>query len=85
MISFKYNVDARNNEGKSNTWVIVPNIDHPEEKLFTDHIEFLVDVTTNEKMGKLSELGFCMVCEGKITYKDFPSGDKQFVVIVEDK
>ena len=84
MIAFKYNVASRGREGDNNTWEVMPDINNPEEKLFTDHLEFFVDVTTNEKMGKLADLGFAMVCEGKITYKDYPAGNRQFMIIVPE-
>ena len=81
-LMFKYNVKSRGTEGNDNTWAIHKDIDlGMEDILYTDHIEFKVPISTEEK--QLGH-GFGMICYGDIKLEKYPDSDKMFVIIMPE-
>lgn len=80
---FKYDHRSRGIEGTTlagNTWSI-ENLD-TGETILTDHIELKTPVSTLEK--QIDGKGFGMLTYGKITYRNYPDSEKQFVVILPE-
>lgn len=85
IIAYKYNIHVREKVGSGKTWIVFENAENgpTDNPIFTDHIETEagVPVWTNEK---LHNLGFCMMCEGKITRKVNPGTGKPYILIVKE-
>ena len=76
---FKYNTESRGREGNNNTWTIFKNPDKGlQDFVYTDHIEFEVDITTIEKT---NGFGFGMVCNGEIEHKMSPIDGSMYVYV----
>lgn len=83
-IAFKYNIQSRGIEGRNNTWTIYKNIDQGmEDTITTDHLEFEVPISTCER--HYPELGFGMLCEGKMSHDINDLDGTAYVRIVNEK
>lgn len=83
-IAFKYSVSSRGREGNSNTWAIYKDIDQGmEDVIYTDHLEFEVPISTCER--HYPELGFGMLCEGKIIHDINNLDGSAYVRIVKEE
>ena len=81
-IMFKYNIESRGREGNSNTWTIYKEIDKGmDDFIFTDHIEFEVPISTEEKQ---NGMGFGMTCEGNIVHDINDLDGSAYIRIVKD-
>lgn len=79
---FKYNTESRGREGNGTTWMIHPIIDgNLETPLMTDHLEFEVPISTQEKQ---LGFGFGMCCEGKLVHDINDLDGSAYVRIVKE-